>query len=402
LYGNGKSFRLRLIGSRWLLATFVVLSALPLVYPSLYWLTVMSYLLGAGLFALSYDLVLGQTGILSFGQAASFGIGAYGVYWVMKAGYPFELGIVAAMLLGAMVNLAMGTALLRVKGVYFAMFTLAFAEVIYLFLSNQTSITGGTTGEISPRPQFLQNPDYILGFSAILIAVAACLGFIIFSFYFRRGERIKGLIGVVLLAALIGYGLHNLGSSIFSIAQTPISAFTINAYLLSVAILFVSYYFVARLMRSPMGAVLTAVRENDERTNMIGFNTFRYKLASIGISGLFAGLAGGMIGSLATFIITPDLMSANYTVNVLLYSILGGIGTLVGPILGAFIIEFLHFNIGYISDMIGLPSLATWWMLIIGIFYVAVVLFLPFGIVGTISTKGKHTLRYLRRLIGGR
>jgi branched-chain amino acid transport system permease protein len=380
----------------------VVLSALPLVYPSLYWLTVMSYLVGAGVFALSYDLVLGQTGILSFGQAASFGIGAYGVYWVMKAGYPFELGVVAAILLGALVNLAMGSALLRVKGVYFAMFTLAFAEVIYLFLSNQTSLTGGTTGEISPRPQFLQNPDLILGFSAILIVGAACLGLILISFYFRRGEKAKGLIGIVSLAVLISYSLYNLSENVFSKAQTPIGAFTINAYLLSVAILFISYYFVTRLMHSPVGAVLIAVRENDERTSMIGFNTFRYKLASMAISGLFAGLAGAMIGSLATFIITPDFMSANYTVDVLLYSILGGIGTLVGPILGAFIIEFLHFNIGYISEMIGLPSLATWWMLIIGIFYIAVVLFLPYGIVGTISTKGKHALRYLRRLIVAR
>ena len=81
----------------------------------------MSYLVGAGLFALSYDLILGQTGILSFGQAASFGIGAYGVYWVVKAGYPFALGMIGAMLLGVIVNVAMGTALLRVKRVYFAM-----------------------------------------------------------------------------------------------------------------------------------------------------------------------------------------------------------------------------------------------------------------------------------------
>ena len=359
----------------------------------------MSYLLAAGLFALSYDVVLGQTGILSFGHAASFGIGAYAVYWLVKAGYPFALGMVGAMMLGAVVNLAMGTALLRVKGVYFAMFTLAFAEVIYLFLSNQTSITGGTTGVISPRPRFLQNPDIVLAFATILVAAAACVGYVLISHYFRRGERIKGVIGILLLAALLGYGLYNLDHIVLPMLQTPINAFTINAYLLSVMILFVSYYFVSKLMRSSIGSVLIAVRENDERTGMIGYNTFRYKLASMGVGGLFAGLAGGMLGSLATFIITPDLMSANYTVNVLLYGILGGIGTLVGPILGAFIIEFLHFNIGYIADLIGLPSLAKWWMLIIGIFYVAVVLFLPYGIVGTIYTKGKHALSYLRRVL---
>jgi branched-chain amino acid transport system permease protein len=383
------------------LVTFVLLSVLPLVYPSLYWLTVMSYLLAAGLFALSYDIVLGQTGILSFGHAAAFGIGAYSVYWLVKAGYPFVFGMIGAMIVGALVNVAMGTALLRVKGVYFAMFTLAFAEVIYLFLSNQTSITGGTTGELSPRPAFLRNPDIVLVFVTILIAAAVCVAYVLVSFYFRRGERVKGSIGMLLLALLIGYGLYNLDQNVLSTLETPINAFTINAYLLSVLLLFASYYVVSRLMRSPLGSVLIAVRENDERTSMIGYNTFSYKLASMGVAGVFAGLAGGMLGSFATFIITPDLMSANYTVDVLLYSILGGIGTLVGPILGAFIIEFLHFNIGYISQLVRLPSLATWWMLIIGVFYVVVVLFLPYGIVGTILVKGKHTLRYMKRLLGG-
>ncbi len=393
---------LRLAGSRWLLAAFVLMSLLPLVYPSLYWLTVMSYLLAAGLFALSFDVVLGQTGILSFGHAACFGLGAYAVYWVVSAGYPFVAGVAAAMLLGAGVNVVMGTAIRRVKGVSFAMFTLAFAEVIYLYLSNQVSITGGEAGVLSPRPGFLQDTNVTLILTFALVAAAACVGYILIGFYFRRGERVKGIIGLALLAGLLGYGLYNLDVSVLPTLSRPIAAFTVNAYLLSVLMLFVSYYLVSRLMRSPLGAIFIALRENDERTGMLGYDTFRYKLVSMGISGLFAGLAGAMLASFASFIITPDLMGATYTLNVLLYCILGGIGTLIGPILGAFIIQFLYFNIGTLSQLVGVPSLAEWWMLIIGVFYVAVVLFLPFGLVWTIRLKGRSAVSHIRRALLGR
>ena len=393
---------LRLAGSRWLLAFLILLLALPLIYPSLYWLTVLSYLLAAGLFALSFDVLLGQTGILSFGQAAAFGLGAYAVYWVVSAGYPYALGVIAAALLGASANVAMGTGLRRVKGVYFAMFTLAFAEVIHLYLSNQTGITGGTTGVLAPRPDFLQDPNVAVLFGGLLAAGAVVVGYVLVAFYIRRGERGKGVIGIIALAAMAGYGIYNLWTSVFSTLQTPIAAFTVNAYSLSVVMLMVSYYFVARLVRSPLGSVFIAIRENDERSSMIGYNTFRFKLASMGISGLFAGLAGAMLASFASFVLTPDLMGATYTVNVLLYSILGGIGTLVGPVVGAFVIEFLHLNMGYVSQLVGVPSLATWWMLLLGIFYVAVVLFLPYGIVGTVSFRGTRTLKRLKKALGGR
>jgi branched-chain amino acid transport system permease protein len=395
-----RSVLLRLAGSRWLLAALILLWALPLAYPSLYWLTVLSYLLAAGLFALSFDILLGQTGILSFGHAACFGLGAYAVYWVVAAGYPYPLAIVAAMLLGAGINVVMGTGLRRVKGVYFAMFSLAFAEVIYLYLANQTWITGGTTGVLAPRPGFLNDPSVTMLFGGLLAVVGVLGCYLLLVFYLRRGQLLKGALGIVFLVALLGYSFYNLAASVLPSLQTPIDAFTINAYLASVLILVGSYYLVGRLVRSPLGAVFIAIRENDERTAMVGYNTFRFKLASMCVSGLFAGLAGAMLASFASFILTPDLMSANYTVNVLLYSILGGIGTLVGPILGAFIIEFLHFNIGYISQLVGFPSLASWWMLLLGVFYVAVVLFLPYGIVGTFYAKGGTTLKRLLKALG--
>ena len=233
------------------------------------------------------------------------------------------------------------------------------------------------------------------------MAAAVCIGcYLVFS-YMRRGGIAKGGAALVLLACLVGYALYNLNSTVLSQLQSPISAFTVNAYFLSGLLMFLSYYLVSRLSRSPLGAIMTAIRENDERTDMIGFDTFRYKLVIMAISGLFAGLAGAMLASLATFILTPDVMSSTYTLNVLLYSILGGIGTLIGPVLGAFVVEFLHFNIGNIASFIGVPSIANWWMLIIGVFYVAVVLLLPYGIVGTAMMKGRRTLDVLRKALGG-
>ncbi len=388
--------------ARWLLVAFVLISLVPLVYTSLYWLTIMCYLFMAGLFALSYDLVLGRTGVLSFGHAAPFGLGAYAVYWVVQGGYPFWLGVVAAMLVGAAANVAMGTALRRVKGVYFAMFTLAFAEIIYLYLEKQTAITGGTAGVFSPRPEFLQDPSLVLVFTGILAAAAVLVGFFLVFSHLRRRKWVTGIVGILLLASVLGYGFYNLSVSVLPSIQSGITAFTVNAYFLSALIMFISYYLVSRLTRSPLGAVLTAIRENDERTAMIGFDTLRYKLVSMAIAGVFAGLAGVILASMATFILTPDVMSATYTLNVLLYSILGGIGTLVGPIVGAFIVEFLHFNIGNIASFVGFPSIANWWMLIIGVFYVAVVLFLPYGIVGTAMMRGRRTLDVLRKALGGK
>jgi branched-chain amino acid transport system permease protein len=387
--------------NKWLLTFFVLMSLLPLVYPSLYWLTIICYLFTAGLFALSYDLVLGRTGVLSFGHAACFGLGAYAVYWVFQAGYPFWLAVVTAMLLGAVTNVAMGTALRRVKGVYFAMFTLAFAEIIYLYLEKQTSITGGTGGVFSPRPDFLQDPNLVFVFTGIAAVAASCVGCAIVFSYVKGGGMAKGITALTLLALLVGYALYNLSSNVLSQLQSPITAFTVNAYLLAALLMFLSYYLVSRLSRSPLGAIMTAIRENDERMDMIGYDTFRYKLVIMSISGLFAGLSGAMLASLATFILTPDVMSATYTLNVLLYSILGGIGTLVGPVVGAFVVEFLHFNIGNIASFVGVPSIADWWMLIIGVFYVAVVLLLPYGIVGTAMMKGRRTLDLLRRALGG-
>lgn len=392
--------KLRLAERKYFFGIFFVLLLFPFVLPSLYWLSTAIYILALALFSLSYDIMLGQTGILSFGHAACLGLGGYGVYWAVSAGLPFAVAVLVAIALGAVINIAMGISLFRVKGVYFAMFTLAFAEVIHLFLGNQVGITGGATGVPSPRPEFMSDPSITLLFLGVFVAIAAVIYYVLISSYIRRGELVKGAVGMIVLTALAVFGVYNSLTIVFPSLQRSIVAFTINSYLLSLFVLFVSYYLVSRLSRSPLGSVLTAIRENEERTRMLGYNTTMYKLISLAISGMFAGLAGALFVSLATFITTPDILGSTYTLDVLLYNILGGIGTFVGPIIGTFVIEFLHFNIGYISGLIGLPALATWWMLIIGVFYILVVLFIPYGIVGTLRLRGQNVRRVFRKILG--
>ena len=392
--------KLRLAERKWFFAIFFVSLLFPFVLPSLYWLSTAIYILALALFSLSYDIMLGQTGILSFGHAACLGLGGYGVYWVVSAGLPFAVAVLVAIALGAVINIAMGISLFRVKGVYFAMFTLAFAEVIHLFLGNQVGITGGATGVPSPRPEFMSDPSIMLLFLGVFVAITAVIYYVLISSYIRRGELVKGAVGMIVLTALAVFGVYNSLTIVFPSLQRSIVAFTINSYLLSLFVLFASYYLVSRLSRSPLGSVLTAIRENEERTRMLGYNTTMYKLISLAISGMFAGLAGALFVSLATFITTPDILGSTYTLDVLLYNILGGIGTFVGPIIGTFVIEFLHFNIGYISGLIGLPALATWWMLIIGVFYILVVLFIPYGIVGTLRLRGQNVRRVFRKILG--
>ncbi|MCL5066757.1 MAG: branched-chain amino acid ABC transporter permease, partial [Thaumarchaeota archaeon] len=286
---------LRLAERKWLLAAFFLMSLLPFAYPSLYWLLILSSVLAMAVFALSYDIMLGQTGILSFGHAACFGLGAYGVYWMTQAGYPFVFAVVVAMLLASLVNVAMGVSLLRIKGVYFAMFTLAFAEVIHLFLEKQVPITGGSTGVTAPRPPAVQDPAITLLFVALFAAAAVMIGYVMVSFYMRRGEHIKALIGLAAVLVIGTYGIYNFGTLVQVLMNGPrgaIWAFTINTYLLSVVILVLAYYLVSRLTKSRLGSVLIAVRENEERTKMLGYNTSMYKMASLAIAGLLAGLAG--------------------------------------------------------------------------------------------------------------
>jgi len=276
-------------------------------------------------YALSYDLLMGYSGILSFGHAMFFGSGAYVLGVLLKGTRsevfglhlrlaPQQLPVVVLVIVLTAVILALltGALSLRVRGVYFAMVTLAFAEVFFILVASQElrPLTGGDEGLHGiPAPELL----------------------------------------------------------------SP-SAQRVNFYYAALIFLVLMYYLARRLVNSPAGRVLVAIRENEGRAASIGYNVFLYKLLIIVVAGVFAALAGGL-NALFFRSATPEVLGVGRTIDALLMTIVGGAGTLIGPVLGAVTIRFLG---NYLADWFGQR-----WQLVFGAIFVLLVLFFPYGIVGT-------------------
>jgi branched-chain amino acid transport system permease protein len=267
-----------------------------------------------GLFAISYDLLLGITGIISFGHAMFFAVGAYGFGILLKS---FELNWIVALLvlvvLGILQALLFAILLPRVKGLTFALVTLGIAAVFWIVIRS------------SDLAQW-------------------------------AGAEI-GLQGVVPPVWFL---------------DTTNERFVF--YLVTLAITMVVYVVYTKVVDSPMGRVLVAVRENEDRALMVGFNTFWFKTAALVVSSLTAVLAGAL-HTMHQPIVTPNVASLTFTVTVLLIVLIGGAGTVSGALVGAAVYRLLEF---YLDKWFGGAS-----GLLIGAVYVGLVLYLPFGIVGT-------------------
>ena len=264
-------------------------------------------------YAMSYDLLMGYTGILSFGHAMFFGTGAYVVGILMKHfAWSLPQALLAAVIIAVLQGLVIGVLSLRVRGIYFAMVTLAFAEVFFI-LSEATDFRQYTGAE-------------------------------------------DGLQGIPVPAWISPTG-HRL-----------------RFYYLALGFALLMYVVARRVVNSPTGRVMIAIRENEDRALMLGYNTFVYKLIAVVLAGVFAALAG-VLSALWNFGASPSLLSVDRTIDALLMTIIGGVGTLVGPMLGAGVLELL----GYWFNNVFGPR----WPLVFGVVYILIVLFLPYGIVGT-------------------
>ena len=268
-------------------------------------------------FAMSYDLLLGYTGIISFGHAMFYGTGGYVVGLLIKhARWPVWAAVGAVLLVALLQSLIFGALSLRVKGVYLAMVTLAFAEFFYI-LAQATDFrqyTGADDGlhGIYPPPAFSPTDHRT-------------------RFYFLA------------------------------------------------LVFFVAMYLAARrLVNSPTGRVMVAIRENEGRAAMLGYNTFVYKLVALVAAGTMAALAGAL-SAFFNLGVTPAVLSVGTTINVLAMTIVGGAGTLTGPVLGAAIVHLL----GYWLNRLFGPT----WVLLFGVTFILIVVFLPYGIVGTVQVR---------------
>jgi branched-chain amino acid transport system permease protein len=300
---------------RWLLpATLLALLVVyPLVVPP-YLLSVLTEILILGIFAMSLDLILGYTGLISFGHAAFFGVGAY-VAGIAAVRLSPHLGVTLPLaLLGAgLAALIIGYLCIRASGIYFLMLTLAFAQVLYAVAFKWTPVTGGSNGLSGiPRPT---------------------------------------------LGLLPGGG--------------ELSDPT-RFYLLVLLAFLLVYYGLRRVVASPFGRTLVGIRENEARMSAIGCDVARFKLAAFVLAGVLAGLSGALMTYLNVFV-SPAQLNWTTSGQVLVMVIIGGAGTLTGPVLGAALVLLLQNFVSAQTDR---------WPMIMGAVFIIFVLVARFGLIG--------------------
>lgn len=318
-----------------------------------------------GIFAIGFNILFGLTGYLSFGHAAFLGVGSYAGIWMIKLLTLNVIpAIIASVIVAGLFSLLVGWISLRRSGIYFSILTLAFAQMSYsLAYSVLTPITGGETG-LQPK---VGDPRI---FDAAL-------------------EE-----GVTPRANLFGIFMNDsyelaVGGWIF----------TFNAgYYIAAFFLVIAFYFSIRIFRSPFGLMLRAVKSNQQRLNYTGIQSKPYTLAAFVISGMYAGLAGGLLVAMDTQA-GAERMFWTASGEVVLMTILGGSGTLIGPVLGAGFIKYFENIVSKINETVlqtwfsilpdGLsdffvaliyPFIGKGWHLTLGLIFMLVVIFLPGGL----------------------
>jgi branched-chain amino acid transport system permease protein len=299
--------RLRQSRTTWLVVLALLVAA-PFVgvYP-VFMMKALCY----AMFACAFNLLLGYTGLLSFGHAAFLGSAAYSTGWLVRtAGWSPELGVLAGTAIAALLGLVIGLIAIRREGIYFAMITLAMAQMVY-FVCLQAPFTGGEDG--------LQGVP--------------------------RGKL---------------FGLVPLRDDLL-------------LYFIVLAVFVAVFLFIIRIVHSPFGQVLKAIRENEPRAISLGYDVGRYKLLAFVLSTALAGLAGSMKTLVLGF---ASLSDAHWGMSgeVILMTLLGGMGTFAGPVLGAFTIIGLQ---NFLSDRVG-----SWINVIIGAIFVVCVVAFRRGFVG--------------------
>jgi branched-chain amino acid transport system permease protein len=298
-----------------LLAGVVVLLALlPLVAEKFY-VQLVTKIMILSIFALSLDLLVGYTGLVSLGHAAYFGVAAYTLALVAQASDEVNLWITLplALVASALAALVIGAFVVRTAGVYFIMVTLAFAQMVYHFF-HDTRIAGGSDGiYVNTRPQtWLPGLDLSSDY----------------HFYYAV---------LVLLVAV--------------------------------------FVVLTMILRSPFGRALQGIKANERRMRALGFATLRYKLAAFVLAGTLAGLAGYLAAAKEGYV-NPEMLAWHQSGTVLMMLILGGMGTVVGAVIGAF---------SYVLLQEWFSGITKHWQLLMGAFIVVAVLVFPKGIAGVVS-----------------
>jgi branched-chain amino acid transport system permease protein len=291
-----------------------LLAVAPLVLPE-FWRRFVTEILIWGLLAMSSDILIGYTGMVSFGHSVFFGLGMYGAAAALMIFKPANLwlALLAGLAAAAVVASFVAFFATRLRDIYFAITTLVFSQIFYVIIFTWTELTGGENGLSFARPAL----------------------------------SIPGLFSV------------------------PFTTETLHWFVL--AVVTASFLMLRRVTQSPFGMVLQAIRENEPRARAIGYSVERYKIVAVMLSGLFAGLAGILYAIQSKFA-APDFVFFLVSGEVVIFNVMGGMGTLVGPIAGAAFFLLLREGLSrYFTEYYLIP---------VGIIFTAMVIFMPQGLLG--------------------
>jgi branched-chain amino acid transport system permease protein len=298
--------------------TLGLLTVAPLVLPP-FWQRFATEILIWGLLAMSLDILIGYTGMVSFGHSAFFGLGMYGAAAALISVKPPNLWLAVLYgLVGAgAVAVFVAYFATRLRDIYFSITTLVFSQIFYVIIFTWTEVTGGENGLNFRQPAL----------------------------------------------ALPGW------------AGIPFTPSTLHWFVLAIVTL--SYLLLRRITQSPFGMVLQSIRENEPRTRAIGYSVERYKIVAVMLSGLFAGLAG-VLYAIQNKFAAPDFVFFLVSGEVVIFNVMGGVGTLVGPIAGAAFFLLLRE---------GLSRYFEYYLIPVGIIFTLMVIFLPQGFLGFLRRR---------------
>ncbi len=293
---------------------------------SVFWQSILIEVFILAILTMSYNLIFGFTGVISFGHAMFFGLGGYALgmtlqYSQLGPDLGLALGLLVGIAIAGVIGFVTALVTLRVRGVYFAIFTLALAEMVAIYIGRWpvTNAEDGFPIDVLPE---LFNPT--------------------------RNRLFLYYIALILVV--------------------------------------ITFLFIRRLINSPTGRVLIAIRDNEARAQAIGFNTLRFKVLSITLASMMAAGAG-MMHIIMARKVGPEILGVSYTIDPLLMTIIGGVGTIGGPIIGAAGLHLSEriFNREFIFGDVVI-NVGQQWSLILGIIFIVVVMAFPKGVVGTFES----------------
>lgn len=380
---------------------YALLSLMPLALESMgisRLIPILTYGYIMSLYALSFSLLLGYLGLLNFGHALFFGIGAYlTAYQIMWWGIPYLLAVLVSMILGAVAGILLSLIAKRAfGGIPFAFISLTALLMIYMLYRRRElrAISGSEQGLLIPIPGLFKSiliPYIPLTITVILAMV--CIYIVLRARRHYQGgssttprPSIASLILLLFFVPALTLPIEN------TAGKSEVLRVSLNLYLLSLTVLIATIIVVRRMLESPLGFVWISIRDNEPRATSLGYDVFLYKAIAMSISGAIAAMSGSLY-TVYAFNINPErTFNPLLSVYGLIYSLIGGLNPIEGSVVGTIAVTLIE---RFVTDYAG-----GWSLVFVGALFIAIVLAMPQGIAYYIFNPNaiKYRVRTLRRL----